>query len=139
MISACSTRQEKKKLDGLHLVLPCSVDTGHGSIKTTALADSGANRMAFIDQTFAREKKFALLQLRNPRRLEMVDRTNHTPRATSYRHPRTSRRTVLFYDPAQPAPYCLRDTVAATTRRHDFMKKEYDHVHVGLLPSDIWN
>jgi hypothetical protein len=29
--------------------------------------------MAFIDQTFAREKKFALLQLRNPRRLEMVD------------------------------------------------------------------
>lgn len=68
-ISACSVREEKLKLDGTHLVLPCSVDTGGERVSTTSLVDSGANGIAFIDQTFVRNHKLPLQRLRKPRRL----------------------------------------------------------------------
>jgi hypothetical protein len=72
-ISACSVREEKLKLDGTHLVLPCSVDTGGERVSTTSLVDSGANGIAFIDQTFVRNHKLPLQRLHKPRRLEVVD------------------------------------------------------------------
>jgi len=72
-ISACSVQEKKEKLDGTHLVLPCSVDTGGERVPATALVDSGANGIAFIDQTFVRDHKLPLQRLRKPRRLEVVD------------------------------------------------------------------
>lgn len=72
-ISACSV-QDKEKLTGLHLVLPCSVDTGQAlKQSTTALVDCGANGIAFIDQNFVRKNKLPLVKLRKARRLEVVD------------------------------------------------------------------
>lgn len=72
-ISGCSV-QEKERLTGLHLVLPCLVDTGlEQKQATTALVDSGANGIAFIDQNFVRINTLPLLELRKPRRLEVVD------------------------------------------------------------------
>lgn len=72
-LSACSVQEKKKKLDGAHLVLPYSVDTGKEHLQTTALVDSGANGIAFIDQTFVRNSGLPLLQLRKPRRLEVAN------------------------------------------------------------------
>jgi hypothetical protein len=59
-ISACSVREEKVKLDGTHLVLPYYVDTGGERVSTTSLVGSGANGIAFIDQTFVRNHKLPL-------------------------------------------------------------------------------
>jgi hypothetical protein len=47
-ISAYSVQEKKEKLDGVHLVLPCAVDTGKEQLQTTALVDSGANGIAFM-------------------------------------------------------------------------------------------
>ena len=70
-VSTCSIQQ--KKLHGIHLVLPCFVDIGKQQLQTIALVDSGANGIAFIDQTFVRNNKIPLRRLRKPRRLEVVD------------------------------------------------------------------
>ena len=65
--------KEKEKLDGSHLVLSCNVNTKKGRVSTTALVDSGANGIAFVDRSFARNHKLPLKPLRKPRRLEVVD------------------------------------------------------------------
>jgi hypothetical protein len=72
MISACPTTG-KERLDGSHLVLPCSVETKRGRLSIAALVDSGANGIAFIDQSFAHDNDLLLEPLRTPRRLEVVD------------------------------------------------------------------
>ena len=72
-ISACSVQTKKEKLDGIHLILPYTVDTRQKQLRATALVDSRANGIAFIDETFARNNGLSLQQLRKLRRLEMVD------------------------------------------------------------------
>jgi len=72
MISVCST-EGKERLDGSHLVLPCTVEAKKGRLPTTALVDSGANGIAFVDQSFAHDNDLLLEPLRKARRLEVVD------------------------------------------------------------------
>ena len=72
-ISACSMRRQKVKLDGHHLILPCTLHKGGKNIQIDALVDSGANGMAFMDQTFAQKHDLKLELLRHPRQLEVVD------------------------------------------------------------------
>lgn len=71
-LSACST-SEKERLDGSHMILPCAIKTTKGRLPTTALVDSGANGIAFIDQSFAHTNRLTLEPLRKARRLEVVD------------------------------------------------------------------
>lgn len=66
-------RQQKVKLDGHHLILPCTLHKDGKNLQIDALVDSGANGMAFIDQTFAQRHDLKLELLRHPRRLEVVD------------------------------------------------------------------
>lgn len=70
MISACAVRDEKSRLDGTHLVLPCSVGTDRERVSTTSLV--GANGITLISQTFVRDYNLPLQRLRKPRRLEVV-------------------------------------------------------------------
>lgn len=74
-ISACSV-QKNGRLTGLHLILSCLVDIGLERKATTALVDSGANGIAFIDQDFVREHNLPLLKLKKPRKLEVADGRN---------------------------------------------------------------
>lgn len=60
-------------MDGDHLVLPCTVNTKKGPLAAPALVDSGANGIAFVDQSFAHDNDLPLEPLRKPRRLEVVD------------------------------------------------------------------
>lgn len=60
-------------LDGNHLILPCTLHKDGKGVQIDALVDSGANGMAFIDQTFAQKHDLKLELLRHPRRLEVVD------------------------------------------------------------------
>ena len=66
-------RQQKVKLDGHHLILLCTLHKDGRNLQIDALVDSGANGMAFIDQTFAQRHDLKLEPLRHPRRLEVVD------------------------------------------------------------------
>jgi len=49
------------------------VGSKKGQLPTTALVDSGANGIAFIDQSYAQDNDIPLEPLREPRRLEVVD------------------------------------------------------------------
>jgi hypothetical protein len=49
---------EEERQDAKACGLPCSVDASKEQVQATALVDSGANGIAFIDQTFMRKNEF---------------------------------------------------------------------------------
>jgi len=77
-------RRHKKKADlqlssldtsQAHLLLPCTLteDNNTISIRTNSMLDSGATGKGFIDEAFAHTHQLTLYQLRNSRRLNVVD------------------------------------------------------------------
>lgn len=59
-------------MEGKHLVLSCILTTNHVSIPTYTLIDTGATGYTFIDEDFASHHKLPLLQLKNPRTLQVI-------------------------------------------------------------------
>lgn len=64
---------EEKEMDERHLVVACSIEDSHHTIRTHALIDCGATGYAFIDEEFARHHNFPLYALNTPRVIEVID------------------------------------------------------------------
>jgi hypothetical protein len=64
---------ELSHLDGIHLVVACTLSFHSDSIRTYALIDSSATRMAFVDQEFARYHNISQTLLKIPRHLEVIN------------------------------------------------------------------
>jgi len=64
--------EKKERLVGSHLVLPCEVQVAKGQLPATALIDSGANGISFVDESFVHDNDLVLKPLRKPCSLEVV-------------------------------------------------------------------
>jgi hypothetical protein len=60
--------------DQAHLLLSCTlIEDASALIQTNVMLDSGATGKGFIDESFAHSNKLTLYELRNRRRLNVVD------------------------------------------------------------------
>jgi hypothetical protein len=84
LVSNGSRRRRRKKKDVLqlsslhtdqaHLLLSCTlIEDASAPIQTNVMLDSGATGKGFIDESFAHSNKLTLYELRNRRRLNVVD------------------------------------------------------------------
>lgn len=84
LVSNGSRRRRRKKKDVLqlsslhtdqaHLLLSCTlIEDASALIQTNVMLDSGATGKGFIDESFAHSNKLTLYELRNRRRLNVVD------------------------------------------------------------------
>jgi hypothetical protein len=48
------------------MILPAALEIGDKRVPTYALADSGAEGRAFVDESWARDRNLPLFPLRNP-------------------------------------------------------------------------
>jgi hypothetical protein len=61
-------------MEGKHLVITCSLTVNNQEISTHALIDWGDTGIAFIDQDFARHHQIPLLELKEKKQVEVIDR-----------------------------------------------------------------
>ena len=60
-------------MDGIHMIVTCSLHDNSNVIKSHALLDCGATAYAFIDEDFSRRDNFPLYCLHTPRTLHVID------------------------------------------------------------------
>ena len=64
---------DPNEMDGIHMIVTCSLYHNSNVIKSHALIDCGATRYAFIDEDFARHNNFPLHHLHTTRTLYVID------------------------------------------------------------------
>lgn len=60
-------------MEEIHLVVACTINDSHRSIRTHALVDCGATGFAFIDEEYVRHHNLPLYPLKKPRTVEVID------------------------------------------------------------------
>ena len=63
----------ENKLDGSHLIIKCTFVDPHHRLDSNVLVDYGASGFSFIDREFASQHNLTQFNLKEPRRLEVID------------------------------------------------------------------
>jgi len=72
-LSGLSLENMENGVEANHLVMACTIVDNHNKIRSHALIDSGATRYAFLNKAFAERHNFPLFELKEPRRLTVID------------------------------------------------------------------
>jgi hypothetical protein len=67
------SNKQENKMNGNHLVVPCTLSDRDIKIDTHALVDCGCTGLSFMNEAFACQHNFPRYQLKNPKTLEVID------------------------------------------------------------------
>ena len=75
---------DPNEMDGIHMIITCSLHDNSNVIKSHALIDCEATGYAFIDEDFARRNNLPLHRLHTPRTLHVIDGRPSLPGAVTH-------------------------------------------------------